>query len=144
MDEQNFSNHRRFVKGYHILLFAMLFIGFIVAIVNIFRHRPYEGGFVSAILLALLFLCTMMSAFFARTFALKAQDRAIRAEESLRYFILTRKPIERKLSVGQIAALRFAPDDEFLSLTDKAVAEDLSPDDIKKAIQKWRSDTHRV
>jgi hypothetical protein len=144
MTEQNFSNHRRYVKGFHIVLFSMLFIGFIIAVMNIFRHRPYDGGFVSAILIALLFICVMLAAFFARTFALKAQDRAIRAEESLRYFILKGKPLDSKLTIGQIAALRFAPDDEFLPLADKAITENLSPDDIKKAIQNWRSDTHRA
>jgi len=144
MTEQNFSNHRRYVKGFHIVLFSMLFIGFIIAVMNIFRHRPYDGGFVSAILIALLFICVMLAAFFARTFALKAQDRAIRAEESLRYFILTGKPLDHKFTIGQIAALRFAPDDEFLPLADKAITENLSPDDIKKAIQNWRSDMHRA
>lgn len=144
MAEQNFNNHRRYVKGYHILLFGILFIGLITAVVNIFRHKPYDGGFISALLILLLFICVILTAFFARTFALKAQDRAIRAEESLRYFILTGKHISDKLMIGQIAALRFAADDEFLVLTDKAIAENLSPDDIKKAVKNWRSDNHRA
>ena len=144
MTEQNFTNHRRYAKGFHFLLFGILFIGFIISVINIFRHRPFDGGFISALLIALLFVCVSMAAYFARTFALKGQDRAIRAEESLRYFILTRKPLDRSLTVGQIAALRFAHDEEFLPLVDRAVAEKLSPDDIKKTIKNWRSDTHRV
>jgi hypothetical protein len=144
MAEQNFSNHRRYVKGYHILLSLMLFIGLIIAVVNIFRHMPYDGGFISAVLIALLYVSVILTAFFARTFALKAQDRAIRAEETLRYFILAGRQISKKLTVAQIAALRFSSDDEFLSLTDKAIAENLSPDDIKKSIKNWRSDNHRA
>jgi len=79
-----------------------------------------------------------------RTFPIKAQDRAIRAEEGLRYFILTRKPIDSRITMQQIAALRFAPDDELLPLVDRAVVENLSPNDIKKAIKNWKSDNHRV
>lgn len=105
---------------------------------------PYDGGFISAVLIALLYVSVVLTAFFARTFALKAQDRAIRAEETLRYFILTGLQISKKLTVAQIAALRFSSDDEFLSLTDKAIAENLSPDDIKKSIKNWRSDNHRA
>lgn len=81
---------------------------------------------------------------FMRVFLVKAQDRAIRAEEGLRYFILTRQPLSRQLTIGQIAALRFAPDEEVVQLIEKTLSENLSPNDIKKAIQKWRGDYHRV
>ena len=82
--------------------------------------------------------------FFARGFALKAQDRAIRAEENFRHFILTGKPLDNRLRMGQIIALRFAGDAEFPSLAQKAAAENIKGDDIKKAIQTWRADNHRV
>lgn len=81
---------------------------------------------------------------YMRQFPIKAQDRAIRAEESLRYFILTGKPISRALTIGQIAALRFAEDEEFVALIDKALAENLSADDIKKTIKNWKADHHRA
>jgi hypothetical protein len=96
------------------------------------------------ILIILLFIVALLSFYFIRTFPLKAQDRAIRAEESLRYFILTRKPFDSSLTMGQIIALRFAPDDEFVPLVDRAVKESLSPSDIKKAIKNWRADHHRM
>jgi hypothetical protein len=75
---------------------------------------------------------------------MKAQDRAIRAEQALRYFILTQKPLSHELTIYQVAALRFACDDEFVLLVDRTLAEKLSPDDIKKAIQNWNADNHRV
>ncbi len=75
---------------------------------------------------------------------MKAQDRAIRAEESLRYFILSGKAIDKRLTLSQIIALRFASDEEFLELAEKAAAGNLSNKDIKKAIQNWRADHHRV
>ena len=144
MTEQNYANHRRFVKGYHIILSALLTIGLIISVINIFRHHAHSGGFLSSLLITWLFVCALLLASFVRTFPLKAQDRAIRAEESLRYFILTGKSIDKRLTVAQVAALRFASDDEYLSLVDRAVTENLSPDDIKKAVKNWRSDTHRV
>ncbi|WP_183574514.1 DUF6526 family protein [Mucilaginibacter sp. X5P1] len=144
MNEQNFANHYRYAKGYHYLLSGLILIGVIASIVNVVSHSPNEGGYISDILIALLFICVALIFVFLRQFPLKAQDRAIRAEEGLRYFILTRKPIDSRITIAQIAALRFAPDDELLPLVDRAAAENLSPTDIKKAIKKWKSDTHRV
>jgi hypothetical protein len=46
--------------------------------------------------------------------------------------------------MGQIIALRFAPDAEFLGLVEKAVKENLSNKDIKLAIQNWKADYNRV
>jgi hypothetical protein len=75
---------------------------------------------------------------------LKAQDRAIRAEENLRYFILTGKRLSKQVSMRQIIALRFAEDEEFVGLTEKAIKENLSPKEIKKSIKNWRPDYHRA
>ena len=45
-----------------------------------------------------------------------------------------------KLSSKQIAALRFASNEEFGALLDRAVRENLSPKDIKAAVKNWRPD----
>ena len=79
-----------------------------------------------------------------RTSALKAQDRAIRAEESLRYFIISGKAIDARLRMGQIVALRFAPDAEFVALAEKAATEGLSGKQIKQQIQQWKGDYRRI
>lgn len=81
---------------------------------------------------------------FLRSFALKAQDRAIRAEEKLRYFILTGKAISNKITTRQFVGLRFASDEEFPALAEKAERENLSENDIKKAIINWKADEYRV
>jgi hypothetical protein len=81
---------------------------------------------------------------FCRMFALKAQDRAIRAEENLRHYVLTGKLLDPKLTVRQVIGLRFAPDAEFVALAQRAAAENLSEDDIKKAVKNWKADTYRV
>ena len=77
-------------------------------------------------------------------FALKAQDRAIRAEEKLRHFVLTGKLLPASLRIGQIVALRFAADEEFAALAVKAVAENLTSKQIKESINNWKADTYRV
>jgi len=40
--------------------------------------------------------------------------------------------------------LRFASDEEFVALVDKAVTENLSEYDIKKAIKNWKADNERL
>jgi len=95
-------------------------------------------------MLFLLSLVIVLMAWYLRIFALKAQDRAIRAEENLRHFVLTGKLFPSQLRMGQIIALRFAPDAEFLGLVEKAVKENLSNKDIKLAIQNWKADFDRV
>ena len=82
--------------------------------------------------------------FIARVFPLKAQDRAIRAEENLRHYVLTGKLLDARLTPRQIIGLRFAADEEFVELAHKAAEENLSEDAIKKAIKNWRPDTYRV
>jgi hypothetical protein len=77
-------------------------------------------------------------------FALKAQDRAIRAEENLRHFVLTGKLLPAGLRIGQIVALRFAADEEFVALAVKAASENLGSKEIKQSITNWKEDTYRV
>ncbi len=104
MADQNFSNHRRVVPGFHILLSLLLVSGTLISIINIVRHPAYSGGYVNAALITLLFVCAMFGFWYMRQFPIKAQDRAIRAEETLRYFILTGKQLDKRLIIGQIIA----------------------------------------
>lgn len=144
MTDQTYSNHARFVPGYHYVLSALLTIGTIGSFVNIWLQCPAGNSFMTPALILLLFICCLFIFILMRTFPLKAQDRAIRAEESLRYFILTRKPFDSKLTLSQIIALRFAPDDELIPLVERAINENLSAKEIKGAIKNWRPDYHRI
>jgi hypothetical protein len=143
MESQNFANHRRFVTGYHYVLSGMLFIGLVAALVNVVINWT-SGNVLSLLLIVLLFLCAFLLAAFTRLFPLKAQDRAIRAEENLRHFILTGKPLNGGLTVSQVTALRFAPDEEFIPLAARAAEENLSPNAIKQAIKSWKADHYRM
>jgi fatty-acid desaturase len=142
MKEQNLKNHARFVMLYHVvgvLLLLSLLIGSIINLVNSAKENVY-----SASLILVTNILMGITLYFARSFALKANDRAIRAEENLRHFILKGTALPTGLSLNQIVALRFAADEEFPALALKAKAESLSGSAIKKLITNWKADYERV
>ena len=144
MTEQNYKNHRQTVPMFHIVLFALLALTLIGSFVNLFQSLGDHQRLYSASLIVALTVAALIVMFLARIFALKAQDRAIRAEENLRHFALTGKLFDSRLTLRQIIGLRFASDGEFVSLAQKAADEKLSEDAIKRAIRQWRPDTYRV
>lgn len=142
MKEQNFRNHSRYIILWTFitpLILLAILGGSIVNLIHADAHTHY-----SAALILLISLVIIVIYWYTRVFALKAQDRAIRAEENFRHFILTGKPLDGRLRMSQIIALRFAPDDEFPSLAKKAVEEKLRSKEIKAAIQNWKADHNRV
>lgn len=141
--EQNYENHPRYVTGYHIVMSFLLLAGLIGSIVNLVESLDNDNLY-SASLLVLLFICGIIMGWYLRLFPLKAQDRAIRAEENFRHFILTGKPLPSGLKMSQIVSLRFASDEEFPELTQRAMKESLSGKTIKQAIHKWKGDYYRA
>lgn len=139
---QQYKNHRQIVYSYYLFtgfpILLLLGIGVWGAIKFRGEHQHYHFLF----LLTAYILLTLM--FRSRGFALKAQDRAIRGEEELRHFILTGKPLDHRLTLKQIIALRFASNEELPALAKKAVAGNLSASAIKQSIQQWRADEYRV
>lgn len=142
--QQNYSNHAQWVPGYHVVLTLLIFAGLIGSCVNLYQSLGDHQRLYSAALIVVLEFVALLLFWFCRVFPLKAQDRAIRAEENLRHFVLTGKLLDARLSVKQIVALRFAGDDEFVGLAARAAQDELIPADIKRAIQHWRADTYRV
>lgn len=144
MATQSYSNHRQIVPLFHGVLFFTLVLTLIGSIVNLYESWGDHQRLYSAALIFVLTACVILLYFFTRIFALKAQDRAIRAEENLRHFAMTGKLLNPTLTVKQIVALRFASDAEFVALAQRAAKDGLEPDAIKKAVQNWRGDTYRV
>lgn len=142
MSKQNYSNHTRYVPLWHFITGSALLAFIIGSIVNLVKSS--RENMYSASLLVLGGLILLSIFWYARWFALRAQDRAIRAEENLRHFVLTGKLLDRHLRTSQIIALRFASDEEFVALAKMATEEKMRSVAIKKAIKHWRSDHHRV
>jgi len=144
MATQNYANHRQMVPMFHLVLLPVLGLTLIGSVVNLVKSWGEHSRIYSASLIVVLTIATIMLSFLIRIFALKAQDRAIRAEENLRHFAMAGKLLDPRLTIGQVIALRFASDGEFLALSKKAADEATAPDDIKRSVQEWRADTYRV
>ncbi len=144
MQEQSYAKHAQYVPMYHIVLFGMLLLTLIGSGVNLWKSMGDHQRLYSAALILVMNVCMVFIALFARVFALKAQDRAIRAEENLRHFVLTGKLLDPRLEPLQIVGLRFAPDAEFVALAQRAADQHMSQDDIKKSIKNWKADNYRV
>ena len=142
MAQQNYRNHRRIAVTFHIFTLIptiALLIGSIRNLVYSSAENMYEAA-----LLVLVALMVFSLYYHTRSFALKVQDRAIRSEEGLRHFILTGRRLDPRLDLQQIIALRFASDEEFPALAQRAAEEGLGNDAIKKQIRNWRQDIPRV
>lgn len=146
MNEQNYQNHRKLKpetlphRVYYICVVSL----FVFSIIDLCHAIGIASGRFTASLFVLTSLSLLTAYFLFRSFALKAQDRAIRAEENLRHFAMTGKLLDKALTIQQIIALRFAPDEEFLALAERAVKENMSNDDIKKAVKNWKADNYRA
>ena len=141
MQSQNYRNHTRLSATYHFGTFLPILALVVGSFINLYNSSG--DNLYSASLICLISLILVSMFFHARIFGLKAQDRAIRAEENFRHFILTKKPMDSRLTLSQLIALRFASDEEFPALATKAANEKMPAKEIKKAIKNWRGDYHR-
>jgi hypothetical protein len=144
MQTQTYANHRQMVPLFHGVLFLALVLTLAGSVVNLYKSVGDHQRLYSASLIVVLTASVLMLFFFCRIFALKAQDRAIRAEENLRHFVLTGKLLDSRLTMRQIIGLRFAADEEFVELARKAAEQGTPEDEIKRSIKNWKADTYRV
>lgn len=140
---QSLANHKRIVPGFHQLGFGLVLGYLVIAIMQLVR-APGLGTF-GGLLIALIFIVLV---WYIRVFPLTVQDRVIRLEERLRLARLLPADLQpqiESLSVGQLAALRFASDAEIPVLVRKVLTEQLtSRQTIKELIREWRPDNLRV
>ncbi|MEK3720239.1 DUF6526 family protein [Paenibacillus sp. FSL H8-0034] len=137
---QSYDNHKKFVPLFHFVLAPIALILFIASIIHVFKEQfSYASLFDFGII-----LCVFILAALIRQFATQLQDRTILQEERFRHVQLTGKPLDARLSLKQIIALRFASDESFPQLCVKAAETGMEPDKIKKSITEWRADHHRV
>lgn len=145
MNVQNYNNHIRFYKPHHFIFYPLILL---LTALCIYGYTNYADQNLAFCLLAVAFVTMGWLSFMMRQhYALSNQNRIIRLEMRVRYYQLTNKRfelLENKLSFPQIAALRFAPDDELSELIERSLQENLSAPDIKKSIKNWHPDTMRV
>ena len=145
MQEQNFKNHIRLVPLFHYVAYPLIAVIITAAVIRLYKSYLYNFRYLWVPGMFLMIgIVLLLLAVYARSFALKAQDKAIKAEESLRYFAITGSLPDNKLTMQQIVALRFAPNNEFVDLAHRAVKENMSAKEIKQAIKDWKADHHRA
>ena len=141
MAEQSFQNHtHRPTQTALAGLFALLALIFMIR--TMFFGRDMRDWAILSAILAVWVLVAI-----SRTYTVRLQDRIIMLEVKVRAAELLNAGQDAqlaKLSSKQIAALRFASDEEFGALLDRAVRENLSSKDIKAAIKTWRPDLYRT
>jgi len=144
MEEQNFSNHGRFVPLYHFFALPMLILNFGTQLYRWIHLGFSLAQFISVLVAAALFFGVL----YARLFALAVQDRVIRLEEQLRYERVLPADLQARagnLTIDQIVSLRFASDAELPALVRKVLDEKLEKRKaIKQLIKTWKPDYQRA
>ena len=139
---QTYANHAKYVPLFHYVAMPLLLINLVLALLGLLDGFTLEAWNRLGTAVAMV-----LTAFFARVFALRAQDRVIRLEEHLRMERLLPddlKPRIADVSTAQCVALRFAGDEELPALTRLALDEKADQKTIKQAIRNWRPDYRRV
>jgi hypothetical protein len=141
--QQSLQNHARMIPAYHYFIFGAFTVNLILSVMDVFSApsvRTVAGLLTAAALIAL--------AFYARVFALKAQDRVIRLEMRLRMKELLPPALQPRVSEftpGQLVAMRFASDAELPDLAAKVLAGNVQDKKaIKGMIKNWQADYLRV
>jgi hypothetical protein len=139
---QNYDNHPRWLPPWHFFVLPVIGINAIVNLV-LLAKAPSIGALWSA----LVAIALATAVFFARYMALRVQDRVICLEETLRLeHLLPERHFEiEKLGLDQLIAIRFASDAEIPHVFDRIMSgETTTRDEIKRAVQHWRSDHLRA
>ena len=140
---QTFENHARYYPWHHFVVQPILLINIFVEGARLYKYQTLYHVWLVLFAIGLLIL-----SFTARSMALRAQNRVIRLEESLRLSRLlpaADQGLIEKLSPGQLIAMRFASDEEIPDLARKCAAGEFSSSkEIKQSIRNWRPDYLRV
>ena len=141
--QQSLQNHVRMIPAYHYFIFGAFGINLALSAMDLFSApslRTVAGVLTAAALIVL--------AFYARVFAVKAQDRVIRLEMRLRMRELLPADLQRRIiefTPRQLVAMRFASDAELPDLAAKVLAGNVQDTKaIKSMIKDWQGDFLRV
>ena len=137
-EPQTYANHVYRARAW-LLTSLVAALVFLVLVFQVYR----EPTSVSFALLALAGV-VLSAMWLIRVFALRLQNRIIRLEMQVRLARLGRDRDLQRLTIPQIVALRFGSDAELPALIDRAIAENLAPDAIKRAVRDWQGDFMRT
>ena len=138
MDAQNYANHVYRPRLWLIAALSAL-IGFVLIVVFLLQQRSMLG--VGLLFLAVSVACAVLM---VRRYAIRLQDRIIRLEMQTRLARLGRAADVARVTMPQLIALRFASDAELPALLDRAAGENLTADQIKRAVTSWQADLLRT
>ena len=140
---QSYANHAHrptlTIVGYLFLIVALVAFGF--------RWSGIGGRATFAVGLLGLAGCLTTLLVISRIYTTRLQDRIIKLEMRIRTAaVLTaaQQSMFGAFTNKQIAALRFASDQELPALIERAARENLKPDDIKRAVKTWMPDHDRT
>ena len=140
---QTFENHRRVVPGYQFVVLPIFALNLASSLYRLRRSFSVES-----VLAVLLGVALILLLYYARIFALTAQDRVIRLEMMLRLAQVLPpdlRPRANEFTLDQLVALRFAGDAELPELARRVLTENLTDRKaIKRMIQHWKPDFLRV
>jgi hypothetical protein len=139
---QNVSSHTRYDPPFHFFILPVFAITLVAVVVHLIRRPGLHSAW-----LVVLMMAAMLAVFKLRMYPIKVQNRLIRLEERLRLATLLDASLRSRIpefTESQLIALRFASDPELPALAARALNEHLPAQEIKKAIQHWRSDQSRV
>ena len=145
MKTQNYSNHKRYYVPHHFIFLPILAGLQILGVWKYFNDK--ENALIWLLFSVIIFLIIYLTVMVRQHYALENQNRIIRLEFQQRYFEIFAERSDQvieQLRFSQIAALRFAYDEEFKAILAQALNKDISGDEIKKSIKNWRPDYHRV
>jgi hypothetical protein len=141
MAEQSYTRHGHHpVPTYIASVFTLIALVLVVG-AGLFGWRTFQ----LAVLSLTLAVATLVS--ISRGYVVRLQDRIILLEMKVRGAELLTPEQEARLAAlnkQQVIALRFASDAELPELIDRTARENLTSDQIKRAIQTWRPDYHRT
>ncbi|AKK71395.1 hypothetical protein OK18_00955 [Chryseobacterium gallinarum] len=145
MKQQNYHNHRKFYPPHHFIYLPLLIL---LEVYGIYKVWDDPVNKLTWILFSIVIFLLFYLAFMTRQhYALGLQNRIVILEFRQRYFEIFNNRSEEtvgKLKFDQIAALRFADDEEFKELLYRALHENISGDEIKRSIKNWRADRLRI
>ena len=143
MAMQTYATHRHNPRltGIGFLFALIAIVACVLAAFDVAETVMLEVSF-AAVIGAIVVLLLI-----SRVYITRLQDRIIKLEMKVRAAQLLSAPQQTALSrlaTPQVVALRFASDEELPALLGRAEHEQLTPDQIKRAIKNWVPDLDRT